>query len=61
MDGEKLMLEPWGVNSLRVRSRMMGEILDSDFALLPAKTQPVQIDINEHEAVIANGKIKAVL
>lgn len=40
---------------------MMGEILDSDFALLPVDTQPVRIDVNEHEAVIANGKIKAVI
>lgn len=61
MAGERLMIEPWGANSLRVRSRMMGEILDSDFALLPVDTQPVRIDINEHEAVIANGKIKAVI
>jgi alpha-D-xyloside xylohydrolase len=61
MAGERLMIEPWGANSLRVRSRMMGEILDSDFALLPVDTQPVRIDVNEHEAVIANGKIKAVI
>jgi alpha-D-xyloside xylohydrolase len=61
MDGERMVIEPWGVNSLRVRSRMMGEILDSDFALLPVETQPVRIDISEHEAIITNGKIRAVI
>ena len=35
MNGEKLVIEPWGRNSFRVRSRMMGEIMDTDFALCP--------------------------
>jgi alpha-D-xyloside xylohydrolase len=34
-NGETLQIEAWGENSLRIRSRMMGEILDTDFALLP--------------------------
>ena len=36
-NGEKLVVEPWGDNSFRVRSTMMGEIQDTDYALLPAK------------------------
>ena len=33
--GELLRIEPWGENSLRVRAVMMGEIKDTDYALLP--------------------------
>ena len=36
-NGEKLVIEPWGKNSLRVRAAMMRDILDTDFALLPAE------------------------
>jgi alpha-D-xyloside xylohydrolase len=60
-NGEKLVLEAWGENSLRVRSVMMGDIIDTDFALLKVESCNAQIDILEHEAIITNGKIKAVI
>ncbi|HEX2945966.1 MAG TPA: TIM-barrel domain-containing protein [Clostridia bacterium] len=60
-NGERLVIEPWSGNSLRVRSVMMGEILDTDFALLPADYCDAQIEIREKTASITNGKIKAVL
>ena len=60
-DGEKIWIEPWGENSLRVRSVRMGEILDTDFALLPPKPCTAEIEIGEETASITNGKIKAVI
>ena len=33
-EGETLILTPWGKDSLRVRSRLIQEILDDRFALL---------------------------
>ena len=32
--GETLVVEPWGPDSLRVRSVLMGEVRDERFALL---------------------------
>lgn len=58
-NGETIQIEPWGENSLRVRSRKMGPILQTDFALLPPKNRQVQIDIKDKVAWIRNGKIRA--
>ncbi len=60
-NGEKLVIEPWNNNSLRIRSVMMGEILDTDYALLPSNKCDPQIEISGKTASIINGKIKAVL
>lgn len=62
-NGETLMIQPWGPNSLRLRSRMMGDILNEDFALLPNPPAhgPVQIEVEEQQASIVNGKIRAEL
>ena len=48
--GEKLVLEPWGENSIRVRARMMHDIADTNFALLPVKCRKADIDIQENTA-----------
>ena len=46
-NGETLQIEAWGENSLRIRSRMMGEILDTDYALLPFNGDvEAEIEIN---------------
>ena len=60
--GERLRVEPWGENSLRVRAVMMREIRDTDYALLaPVQTQ-VQIRIeDDFKGSITNGKITARL
>lgn len=60
-NGETLCLDPWGHDSLRVRSAMMGEVLDTDYALLTRELQGAEIVIEDNEAFIRNGKIKAVL
>ena len=58
---KKLVISPWGENSLRVRSIMMGEILNTDFALLDQPETTVQIELSEHRSTITNGKIMAVM
>ena len=61
-DGETLRIEPWGENSLRVRAVMMGDIKDTDYALLPPPYKPAKIIIkDEFNGEITNGSITAVL
>jgi len=62
-NGEILKIEPWGDNSLRVRSTFLGKISDTEVnALLPkAKENAPQITIEETEATITNGNITAYL
>lgn len=63
-NGETLQVEAWGENSLRVRSRMMGEILDTDYALLTRDDGvKAEIDIDEEKmtASVKNGRITAVI
>ena len=62
-DGELLRIEPWGKNSLRVRSVMQGPICDTDYALIELneadKAIVPSISVSEYEASITNGKITA--
>ena len=62
-DGELLRIEPWGKNSLRVRSVMLGPICDTDYALIELneddKAIVPSISVSEYEASITNGKITA--
>ena len=48
-DGELLRIEPWGKNSLRVRSVMQGQICDTDYAL---------IELNEADKAIVTSITK---
>lgn len=60
--GETVVLEPWLANSIRVRSAMMHDVYDTEYALLPLEEeQQCIITINEREATLTNGKIKAVI
>lgn len=61
LHGEKLCIEPWGKNSLRVRAIMGSEFINEDWALdtEPDSCDGVTISINEQEAIIKNGKIRA--
>lgn len=58
-DGEYLRIEPWGTNSVRVRSRLMQPVIDADWALLEAKADPqeVKIAIDSNRAELTNGLI----
>lgn len=58
-DFEKLWIEPWGENSLRIRSTHNASTQQEDWALLPQKPLTAQIQINGDTASIINGKIRA--
>lgn len=60
-DGEILKIEPWGANSFRVRSTILGNLEDTDYAILPQEKQTTEIQIEEYIGTIINGKIKAVM
>ena len=60
-NGETLRIEPWGKDSLRIRSAMMNEIIDTDYALLPCENYNSEVRIEENRAEIMHGKIKAVV
>jgi alpha-D-xyloside xylohydrolase len=61
-DGETLTITPWGKNSFRVRSAMMREPEDTDFALLPPKEQlQAEITVQGETAAIRNGNITATV
>jgi len=56
--GETLEITPWGTDSVRVRSVMMGEIRDDRFALLePIAGEEAEITIGEDFASIRNGRM----
>lgn len=58
-DCEKMYIEPWCENSLRIRSTKQAELIDNDWALLPQESCNVKIKISGNEASIENGKIRA--
>ncbi|MVX65491.1 family 31 glucosidase [Clostridium chromiireducens] len=58
-DCEKLSIEPWGKNSLRIRITKQSEFIDNDWALLPQENCDVKIKVDGNEAYIENGKIIA--
>jgi len=59
--GETIVIEPWGANSLRARAILMGDILDTSYALLPQAASEAVITVEDKTATIQNGKIKAVV
>ena len=61
-DAEELWIEPWGENSLRIRATKMAEMPSGNWALLeeiPMLTPEIQIE--EKQACLTNGKIKALI
>ena len=60
-NGETLVICPWGENSLRIRSATMGDIEDTDYALIEQCEINAEIEIGEKQSTIINGKVKAVI
>ena len=61
-EAERLVIEPWGANSLRVRATKMAEMPPEDWALLaPENPGTPQITVREDGAEIVNGKLRAEL
>ena len=60
MNGEKVCVEAWGPNALRVRAAQLDWPLEGDdYALLPDASAAAKIHVNENNASIVNGKIWA--
>ncbi len=60
MNGEKLCVEAWGENALRVRASQLDWPLNGeDYALLPVAPVKTDIHVGENGASITNGKIRA--
>ena len=57
--GETLVISPWGENSLRVRSALMGEVEDSRYALLEPESADAEIVIQDESASIRCGNLTA--
>lgn len=62
-DAERVIVEPWGKNSLRVRASKMPEMPDELWALdgKPEGREEASIAIHDFSAEITNGKIRAVV
>lgn len=57
--GETLQIEAWGKNALRVRCAKFGRFSDRDWALSAAPAAEPKVTIEEKQAVIQNGKLRA--
>ena len=60
-DSEKLWIEPWGRDALRVRATKMANMPTEDWALLSPESTEAEITITPYGASIVNGKIRAEL
>jgi alpha-D-xyloside xylohydrolase len=60
-DGETVLVQAWGKDSLRVRATRAGTVADTAYALLPQPEQPVEVVIDGNTAVVTNGHISASL
>ena len=61
-DGEELVIEPWGTDSLRVRAVKSGSVRETGYALLPAsQAEKPEITVEERKGSITNGRITAVM
>lgn len=60
-DAERVLIESWGDNSLRVRASKMPQMPQDLWALMEKEKTPAKITIRPYDAQIENGKIKAVI
>ncbi len=59
-EAERLVIEPWGKNSLRVRATKLPQMDPEDWALLPPQEHPAPvIETRKDGGSITNGKIRA--
>ena len=59
-DGETLVIEPWGRDSVRVRARLMHDVVDHDWALLPPAAVDATVEIEGERATLTNGRLRVV-
>lgn len=58
-DGETLLIEPWGRDSLRVRAWRQPAMPEHDWALMPPVETDAQVCIADGQATLTNGRITA--
>ena len=56
---ETLLVEPWGEGAVRVRSRL-GDVIDTDWALLPAPETDATVTVDGDTATLVCGAITVV-
>lgn len=61
-DGETLVVDPWGADAVRVRASVTGDVLDTDWALLPAPDgPPPTIEVDGTTARLVQGRLTVEL
>jgi alpha-D-xyloside xylohydrolase len=60
-DGQTLSVQPWGRDAVRVRSRLQGDVIDTDHALLPPASTTARHEIDGHVAWLTVGKLRVIL
>lgn len=60
-DAERLWIEPWGQNSLRVRATKASAMSTDNWALLEACPTKSDIEITDAYATLTNGRISATI
>ena len=60
-DYETIKIQPWGKDSLRVRSTKNPQIQDLPWALLDPQPGTPECEISEMDAILHNGKIEAII
>lgn len=59
-DGETLVVEPWGADSVRVRSSLGHDVVDTAFALLPPGEVDAAVVVDGRTATLTNGALVVV-
>ncbi|WP_314452158.1 TIM-barrel domain-containing protein [uncultured Microbacterium sp.] len=59
-DGETVVVEAWGRDSVRVRARLMHDVIDRDWALLPPSDTAATVEIDSARATLTSGRLRVV-
>ncbi|THZ10896.1 hypothetical protein D6C95_00234 [Aureobasidium pullulans] len=60
-DADKLWIEPWGKNALRIRATQLNQMPPENWALDEVSGSSALVEIGEKSSSLANGEIKAVV
>lgn len=60
-DADKLWIEPWGKNALRIRATQLNQMPSENWALEGSSGPSAVIEIGEKSSSLTNGEIKAVV
>jgi alpha-D-xyloside xylohydrolase len=60
-DADKLWIEPWGKNALRIRATQLNQMPSENWALEESSGHDAVVEIGEKSSSLTNGEIKAVV